>query len=106
MVRRILLRAAFQMMFLTLSAAVATAVPVHARTMDCEAEADACSAKCGDVISYQLVNTVCVAYQPYPNQWQCQPTGWRGVYTFSWGSGVESFECAEVAETRYCQCVY
>jgi hypothetical protein len=70
----------------------------------CLEEAAYCSQMCGNTITYQLQYSQCFAWGEPPNQWDC--LDWRHHWEWEWTTGIDNFECDEVAGSSWCQCAY
>jgi hypothetical protein len=81
---------------------------------DCTAAAAACGSQCGETVTWEPRGT------SYDYVWIFIPYGipWFGggsfvqiwftvhYYDYSYGNGVENFECDELSATSYCACRY
>ncbi|GMV23767.1 MAG: hypothetical protein AMXMBFR57_37160 [Acidimicrobiia bacterium] len=84
------------------------AEPIQADVYEpwCDERGAECAAMCGTTVTHTYHYTYWDPYCgfDYASQmwWGCQ----RAYGTWSWGSGVQNFECDEVSQSSLCQCAY
>jgi hypothetical protein len=97
MLKHKMARSFLQIAALSIVGLFLTAAPAKANyEFDCTQKAADCTAKCGETVYWTLV------YQ-FWDEWVGD---WDYVYNYSYGSGIQDFECDEQAQTEYCACTY
>lgn len=103
MFRNSITRSLLQLGLLCTIAAWLSTTPVKAFDFDCTAVAADCGQMCGSSVTWQYQYSECHYWNPEP-PFNC--LDWWHEYSYSYGSGVENFECDEASETYWCQCAY
>lgn len=109
MFQKTMFRSVVQLAGLCLAAFLLSATPVQALddpecpiTFSCTDEATACGLQCGETVTYQYSHTVQHWFW-FQGDWVYDP---HDVKNYQYGSGIENFECDELAETSSCVCRY
>lgn len=119
MIDKTVLRSALQLAGLCLAVVVLSTTPVQGFDEECEEgcqitfsctdEAASCDLQCGETVTWQF------QYYQVHNWYHYIPelptlSHWHednhAVYNYQYGSGIENFECDELAETSSCSCRY
>lgn len=103
MFKNTIARSLLQLGFLCAVAAWLSTTPVKAFNYDCPSIAAACGQMCGSSVSWAYQYSECHEWQP-GNPPVC--VDWWHEYNYSYGSGVQYFECDEYSGSSYCQCAY
>jgi hypothetical protein len=106
MIRRGLVRSGLQLAGLCLAGFLLSATTAHADEEWCQNQAVSCAAMCGTSVSWGVLYSYYDAYHTWDPVNQVWIGGMTDVWGATFGSGVENFECNDVAQTYWCQCVY